>query len=256
MAYKDTQYVLKRLFEKTEKKDSEELIFVKARLKYDNTSYDSKNGHESVCFWEGTLACIKSETLTFEEDYGYTTQKDSVLAMAIEEGEELSVPSMFGKSYRIWLNNDSVDEIEFIKSTPELLRQYKEAYENIRYSVNLCDFEYGVHDDILVEGTEVSYDIPDAKTLDEADQWVMKNHPAQYLGCSITSNISDFYCCAIPSYYGFGSEHDYTTRQGREALTREYAKSHGLEVGEFTYDLLDKVIEERESKAKEEELER
>lgn len=267
MAYKDVNYVFNKLFEKTKDNiDLDNPVFIKARLTYSNLDLNNpKRDMVKVPYWEGIMACIDNKVWTVEGDFGYEGHENAVLAMAIEDGKNFidkgKAPGFgmdgyqadrFGTGFRVWLTANSIENLQFVKSTPELIEKYKKAPEKIQYTAHLCDFEYGVKETKIVEGTKISYDIPNVKTLEDAEKWVMKNHPAQFLGCSITSNISDVLAMAIPSYHAYefhemGYDFDYTTREGREALTRKYAENRGFEVGEFTYDLLDKALDDKET---------
>lgn len=53
----------------------------------------------------------------------------------------------------------------------------------------------------------------EAETLDEAEGWLIENHPDMYMGASIICENGDFSCIAVPcSEYGEGNYETTATR--------------------------------------------
>ncbi len=76
--------------------------------------------------------------------------------------------------------------------------------------------------------------------MDDAVAWILKNHPEEYVGMSAENNVGDFQFSAIIQAHS--DDLSWATREGRERITKEYAKKHNLEVGTFDYTKFDEVV--------------
>lgn len=62
----------------------------------------------------------------------------------------------------------------------------------------------------------------EANCLDEAEDWLIENHPEFYMGCSITNEKGDFLMTPIPCCeYGYGN---FETEAARIAYVRSYRR--------------------------------
>ena len=80
-----------------------------------------------------------------------------------------------------------------------------------------------------------TYEPEGVRTLEEAERWLLLNHPSEYIGHSIQNNVGDFSFGCVPQAYAEDGE-DFMSREGRERIIRRIAENRGMEVGEFTYD--------------------
>jgi hypothetical protein len=152
---------------------------------------------------------------------------------------------------------DSLKISEILDTTPKLLKLYKDVMDSIHIEIttkiypevseideNTDDYEYR-----NVPYIEQKYTPKDIHTIDEAEAWILKNYPEEYISMCAKNNIGDFLIGAIPQAYG--EEKEWMTREGREKITRQFAKVNGFEVGEFDYDKSDELLKENEDIIKE-----
>ncbi len=133
--------------------------------------------------------------------------------------------------------------VKVIPTTDKLMDMYKNTLDMIKISI--ATFRYPeIH---IPEGLssldiyklripyekENIYYPKDVYTIDDAIQWVLKNHPEEYIGMEVESNVGDILFSAIPQAYDNSGKNLWATYKGREQLVREMAAAQNYEVGEF-----------------------
>lgn len=140
-----------------------------------------------------------------------------------------------------WARRSDVYLDDVLEETPSLAEEYKvvqDMHENTPYTIVLQEYSYtprySVWDELHefpiydpVDGTKQVFTPPvsEVSSIDDAERWVIKNHPEFYMGMSAyqTCPSGDFRVLAVPgcSY----PEGTYETKDARI----EYAKKYGRE---------------------------
>ncbi len=147
--------------------------------------------------------------------------------------------------------------MEYVEATDELKDLYKttmdsihcEIYTKLYPEVNVPEemSHYDAYCKRIEPLCEMKYNPEGVRTLDEAEAWILKNHPEEYISMCSKNNIGDFSWGAIPQAYDEGSLR-WATRKGREEITREYAERNGFELGKFNYEKADYFMKKNHDK--------
>lgn len=225
------------------KATSEEPMFARVDL-YGNDFY---NDNVPVKLWSGLVASSGVKGILYEDD----TEEDVVSFRALEEGvnhNKLEYHSPIKRTAGFSGHADNFVVTEMLERTPELMKQYEEAINDIKVTVTYRDYgykpdTYGHYHEI--EGTEVTEVAEGAHSLEDGERWLLRNHPGQFMGSNISTSSGDFSCGAVPC--GCYETGYYETRANREKYARESAERLGCEVGEFNYDLMDSIVRKQKS---------
>lgn len=146
---------------------------------------------------------------------------------------------------------DHIISLKYLDATKELQKLYKDTMDTIK-----CEIHVKAYPDIEIPDNishldlyskkieplyEETYKPEGVRTLEEADKWILKNHPEEYISMCASNNIGDFTWGAIPQAYDEGGLL-WADRRGREEIIRKFAEIEGYEVGEFNYDKIDEFI--------------
>lgn len=215
-----------------------------AKITYYNYSFnDENNCREKLPVWRGLVACTGLETFLVEENRFNYYEEQWTKFRAIENGEQFSLKSNIKKSSGLTLSDDFFDLDEVVPYSEELYQEYLDVMNSITVTVSFSDYsetpnKYDMYPEI--EGTEQSYIVPGAHSLDEGYKWMIENHPAQLMGCSISTSSGDFRFGAVPcNEYGTGY---YETRRNREKYAKKEAERLGCQLGIFDYSIADAIL--------------
>ena len=219
-----------------------------ANVTINGASYNAREGREIPYTLEGVVAIDKLDTVNVEDDYGHGTHKEDRVSMMVLDDNSFNTkepdkvrPLIQGSGYSC--DPDDVKVNEILERTPELDAKYEAAvgareYEitgRIYPEVDLkgLDHHNAYIEDVKVQPFETSYTVKGLRSLEDAEKWLLENHPAEFLGSNLSSNRGDFMCNCVPSAMVDG---DWSSRKNQEATIREYAKNRfGMECGEFDF---------------------
>lgn len=200
------------------------------------------------CIKDTLVACTGIKDITFEENKYYTYTKECASLRCLNSQFKYE-----GRTIRL----DRLKISEIKETTPELLKLYNEVLNSIHIKittkiypeVDIIDNDIDPYEYRSIPYIEQSYIPNGIHTIDEAEEWILKNHPEEYLSMCAKNNIGDFLIGAIPQAYG--EEKEWMTREGREKITKQFAKVNGFEVSDFDYDKSDSLLKENEDWIKE-----
>lgn len=184
-------------------------------------------------FPDTLCACTGVRKQTIEINKHYTETSD-VAELRVLEGD-------FRGQGRI----RKLEEIavKVIPTTDKLMDIYKSVLDSIEIVIEAYRYpEINVPDDMyhmdvykikIPHEKESVYYPKNVHTLDETIQWMLKNHPEEYIGMYVESNVGDMMLSAIPQAYDNSGKNLWATYKGREQLIREIAAAQNYEVGEF-----------------------
>ena len=86
--------------------------------------------------------------------------------------------------------------------------------EEARYASWDSEKKYPMYDEIEKQEWEI-----EAKSMDEAEKWLAKNHPDMFMGANISCENGDFAAYSVPC--GFWGEGNYETQSARTAWVRK-----------------------------------
>ena len=226
-----------------EKATPEKPIF--AKITYYNYSFnDEYNYREKVPVWRGLVACTGLKTVLVEENKFNCYEDVWTKFRVMETGERFSLNSNIKKSSGLTLSDDFFDLDEVVPYSEKLHQEYLDIMNSITVTVSLSDYsetpdKYDMYPEI--EGTKQSFIVPDAHSLEEGYKWIIENHPAQLMGCSISTSSGDFSFYAVPcNEYEKGY---YETRRNREKYAQKEAERLGCKLGIFDYSIADAILE-------------
>jgi len=86
-----------------------------------------------------------------------------------------------------------------------------------------------------LEDLSKEWSVDSVHSLDDAEKWILQNHPDYYMGCSIVQNCpsGNFLASAIPC--GEYPQGMYETVENRREWAKKKAADFGVEVGPFEY---------------------
>lgn len=213
---------------------------------------DVRRHNEKRLEWKGIVACTGVKTVNIEDDYGIYSDRHASFR-AIEDGEMINdVPYGFHPKRSVGFYGDADNFVvnEYLETTPELKEQYASCIDDIKVTVSYADYTDAKPDKYLkghlsadvIKGTEVTKEvISGAHSLNDAEIWMLKNHPGQLQGFSASTTSGDFRMTAIPSSHNY-PDGQFETRKGRELYAAERAKELGVELGKFDYSKADVII--------------
>ncbi len=194
---------------------------------------------------EETMELSKCETETYDAAH-----------VRILEGEHKSE----GRSIK--LRDLTVDEL--YDANDELNKLYKDVTNSITCEIRTRIYpeavlsnslnHYEMYTRRLDEIGEHVYKPEDAHSLEDAQVWLMKNHPQEWIGHSVSVSNGDLSFGAIPQAYDESNDKiRWNTREGREEIIREQAKYMEswypevgkVEVGTFDWSELDRLTAEK-----------
>lgn len=201
------------------------------------------------------VACtgVRKETMEISK---WETETYDAAHVRILEGNHKSE----GRSIR--LRDLTVDEL--YDASDELTKLYRDVTNSITCEIHTRIYpeavlsnslsHYEMYTRSLDEIGERMYVPEGVHSIEDAEVWLIKNHPEEWIGHSVVVSNGDLLFSAIPQTYDDDSDKTrWNTREGREEIAREAAghleslnpEVGKVEVGKFDWSELDRLTTEK-----------
>ncbi len=205
---------------------------------YEDDYEDGKNGVTIADDEKNVLVAFEGTELVKEDEgFGYYS-KHLCVQMRIMEGESK------GQGRLVPLHNVYVHNYFYEgKIVEDLKKEYETIVSKITSKINVNVYPefpnitkpIPFDETFQIEPIEKKeYHIPEVHFVDEAEKWMLKNHPEEFVTMSFSNSIGDFLIKPMICFSDIDKDGNdglrWTTREGRIDIARDYAKNvYGME---------------------------